>query len=190
MIQMMGEKGRGGVYVLRMAVARAVAVRFGRFRQGTPIPVPAGSYLYVGSAMAQQGGSSLARRLLRHTTRADGCAHPIRPELLAASRAADLLDAHAQPPQGKKLHWHVDYLLDEAAVTVTAVFAIRTPQRLESPLARWLLADGGTAVLVPGLGARDAAGETHLLRVPDPDWWREFPARLQNFLYNGEAVRG
>ncbi len=63
----------GGVYLLRIQLIEPLSVVFGRFRKGVVIPLSAGEYLYVGSAL---GG--LGRRLLRHATRSDGSAHPVR----------------------------------------------------------------------------------------------------------------
>ena len=67
----------GGVYLLHMMVREPLCVVFGRFRRGAVIALSAGDYAYVGSAM---GG--LGRRLLRHATRSDASAHPVRPALI------------------------------------------------------------------------------------------------------------
>jgi Uri superfamily endonuclease len=109
------------------------------------------------------------------------------------------------PPTGKKLRWHVDFLLDEQAAELTAVYLIRTPQEnlpevssqkllpgsnlrevgrrgLETAVARWLLDLPEVAPLVPGLGATDDPGGTHLLHVAAvSDWWSSFPAELSTF---------
>ncbi len=150
-----------GSYVLGLQVTADLHVRFGRFAGGAALPVPAGVYLYVGSAM---GG--LGARVLRHASRSQYDNHVIYDALKARLLAEGLLRVHWRPSP-KKLRWHVDYLLEETAVELTHLLLIRSATRLESDLARWLMADAATAAIAPGLGASDGAmaGETHLLRV-------------------------
>jgi len=171
----------GGVYVLWIHVAAPLSVVFGRFGGGQPIAVPAGDCLYVGSAL---GG--LAGRLLRHATRSSvrsralqrglspeeerakaldyepKAPHAIRDALAARLAAAGLA---ARPPVVKRLHWHIDYLLDEPDAALAGVWAWRTAAPLEGALAAWLLTLPGIIPLAPGLGASDDRGRTHLLRV-------------------------
>ena len=70
-IVMVGGEEPCGAYVLRLTIAEALQVRFGRYQGGEPVAVLGGEALYVGSAMARRGSGTLARRLLRHATRAD-----------------------------------------------------------------------------------------------------------------------
>ena len=148
----------GGVYILWLHVAAPLAVVFGRFRGGQPIAVPAGDCLYVGSAL-----NGLGARLLRHATRrGDRPPQAIRDELAGRLVAAGL---PARPPAAKRLHWHVDYLLDEPDVALAGVWAWRTAAPLESALAAWLAAQPGITPLAAGLGASDDRGRTHLLQV-------------------------
>lgn len=79
-----------------------------------------------------------------------------------------MINGRFQPPTHKKLHWHIDYLLDETAVSLTHALLIRSQERLEEKLGTWLLAQPETAVLIPGLGASDVQGHTHILQV-NPD---------------------
>jgi Uri superfamily endonuclease len=126
-----------------------------------------GPYLYVGSALAARGATSLGPRLLRHTTRSTGAGHPLRRHLRAAFPTRTL-------PQTKRLRWHVDYLLDAPAVVLTGAIVLRTTRPLESSLARWLSRRPYTTEPVAGAGASDAPGQTHLLGVVAyPDWWSE-----------------
>jgi len=142
----------GGVYLLRIQIAEPLSVVFGRFRHGVVIPIPAGEYIYVGSAL---GG--LGRRLLRHATRSDSSAHPVR---------SALVDHFGfTPPPAKRLRWHVDFLLDQPEAALTHVIAIHTARRIESPLAEWLMNHPDTWIPAPGLGASDDKGHTHLLGV-------------------------
>jgi len=153
----------GGVYVLRLAVGAPLLVRFGRYAGGQPVAVPAGECLYAGSALGARGAVALAGRLLRHATRSGGRpAHALREPLRARLAAAGLA---ASLPAGKTLRWHIDYLLDEAAVALRGVVALRTATRLEGVLVERLLAQPGVVPLAPGLGGSDDRGRTHLLRA-------------------------
>lgn len=164
-VTIIGDRFQSGAYVLRIGVEERLQVRFGRFNDGQAIAVPRGTYLYLGSAMGRKGSASLARRLLRHSTRSlDLPSHEIRQTLQRRFRQVGLGPTSLQPPVKKTVFWHVDYLLDEAAVTLEAIFAVRSARRLEADLARWLSDHAGTSVLRAGLGAADAPGETHLLR--------------------------
>ena len=152
----------GGVYALRLTVASPLLVRFGRYASGRPIPVPAGAYLYVGSALGTRGAVALAGRLLRHATRRGGPPHALREPLHRRLAAVGLL---SPLPAGKTLRWHIDYLLDETAVALTGIVAMRTATRLEATLVDQLLAQPGVVPLAPGLGGSDDHGRAHLLRA-------------------------
>ena len=203
-----GEQSQGGVYILRMRVGAQLAVQFGRFQQGQPIQVPPGEYLYVGSALGQSGSGSLARRLLRHASRSDVAnPQPIRQQMLTLFPQIGLGPTLLHPPTGKKLRWHVDFLLEETVVEMTAVYMIRLkkrntelhredqkpvdknrPRQLEAAVARYLLTLPQIAPLAPGLGSTDDPGGTHLLKVTAvSDWWRTFSGQFSEFL-RGEVA--
>lgn len=163
-----------GCYLLRIQVVEPIGVRFGRFQGGQAVAVAAGAYLYIGSAMGKKGAATLPQRLLRHATRHNGTPHAIRPLLLEKLRAAGLGTNRLQAPARKTLFWHIDYLLEETAVTLTHIIILRTNTSLENQLARLLAADPQTAPFINGLGASDDPGQTHLLRVPNAlSWWQE-----------------
>lgn len=121
-----GSESQGGVYILRLWVAEMLRVKFGRFQQGKSIAVPPGEYVYVGSALGQKGSGSLARRLLRHASRSDAAnPQPIRQHLLVLFPQIGLGPQPLRPPTGKKLRWHVDFLLDESGVELKMVCLVR-----------------------------------------------------------------
>ncbi len=122
----------------------------------------------------------LASRVLRHALRSgDGVAHGLYEPLLAEIRKVGLVSDCFHPSAQKKLHWHIDYLLDETAVLLTHTILIRSQERLEASLGAWLLAQPETCVLVPGLGASDVKGHTHLLTVlADESWWEGIPDQI------------
>jgi len=166
-----------GAYLLRIEVMEETAVRFGRFRGGEVIQVPAGTYLYVGSAMRGLGG-----RLLRHASRTEPQnPHPIRPILVEKLRVVNII---GHIPQQKRLHWHVDYLLERPQAALTQVIVIRSRARLEERVAAWLMGLAETAAPIPGLGASDHQGYTHLLRVPSENgWWLSLPGELHKICF-------
>ena len=75
------------------------------------------------------------------------------------------LGQNLQLPAQKRLHWHIDYLLEDTAVSLTHILVIRSRTRLETAVARSLNADPRTFAPAPGLGATDDAGSTHLLGI-------------------------
>ncbi len=169
-----GEKFRpAGTYLLHIELAQPSQVAFGKFQQGKVFDLPAGSYIYIGSALGQRGAMTLPRRLMRHASRSEGGPpHPIRAELAQAFAAVGLAWL-AQPPQrAKRLYWHVDYLLDLLAANLTDLVVIGDGVRRESEWAQWLAAQPAVHLIAPGIGARDLPGETHLWRLPEADWWQ------------------
>ncbi len=180
-ITIFGNDRPTGTYLLRIAVASDLNIRFGRFRQGSPIHVPRGDVIYVGSAMARSGSMTLARRLLRHATRCPPKPrHHLRPALLDAIHAAGLAPLETQPPAGKKLFWNIDYLLDKEEVELQKLFILRSATRLEDEVAALLLADPVCRPIAQGLGAHDRPGSTHLLQVRAREpWWDSLPDRIK-----------
>jgi Uri superfamily endonuclease len=156
-ITSIGEQAPGGIYLLDILVGKEVFVQFGRYRNGEPVPVPAGEYVYVGSARGQRGSSSLANRLLRHATRSGvKIPHHIRPLLVERLQGGVI--------NGKKsLHWHVDYLLDLPEAEINNVIVLYGEVVSEGRLAKIILDLPETTPFAAGLGAGDDPGSTHLL---------------------------
>lgn len=179
-----------GAYLLRIAVSQPCNVSFGSFRKGKPIPVPAGDYLYVGSAMGSTGSTCLSGRLLRHATRSgDRPPQELRLQMQRCFLREGLLPAGNSLPAQKSLHWHVDYLLDETAAVLRQAFVFRSKERLEAGLARWLLDEPETFLLARGLGASDSKAPAHLLGARgSPHWWITLPRRLEESLETGNLV--
>ncbi len=170
-IILLGRESPRGAYVLRIDVDHDLRLAFGRFKGGKLIDLPAGTYSYVGSAMGR-GRAALARRLVRHASRtADQVPHQIRPALIAAFSDVQ--------PSPKRLHWNIDYLLDQTAAEIRQVIAIRSETRIESAVGELLESDPHTAIIEKGLGANDLPGHTHLLRVEaGDDWWYDLGGKL------------
>ncbi len=77
----------------------------------------------------------------------------------------------------KKLHWHIDYLLEYAQVV--EVWSVASPDRREClwALAAQLLP--GSEMPVPGFGSSDCRCPSHLIYVTRKPTYQEFAANLQ-----------
>lgn len=183
-VTILGSDDPCGTYILRMEVSDDIAVRFGRYRQGSPVAVGQGDVVYVGSAMARIGSMTLARRLLRHATRRPPKApHHLRSMLVDVLASSGLASNELQPPGSKKLFWNIDYLLDEDAVHLQQIYVLRSSLRMEDEVAKLLAADASCQPVAPGLGAHDRPGSTHLLYVhADDGWWHDLAVRLNELL--------
>ena len=179
-IVIIGDESHAGTYILRIRLKTDTVLRFGRFKKGKLISLPAGEYSYVGSALAEKGAITLARRLVRHATRSgDQRPHCIRETMLHRFAECGLGDGNLLPRRGKILHWNVDYLLDLPSAEIVGISAIRSPERLEDSLAKQLEEDPHTGVIERGLGANDVPGNTHLLHVNAVEaWWTLLPDLL------------
>ena len=164
-IRIIGGNSQAGTYILRILLKEDTILQFGRFKKGKLISLPIGDYTYVGSALSEKGATSLARRLIRHATRSgDKPPHTIREKMIHQFAECGLGSGNLLPRQEKTLHWNVDFLLDLQSAEIVNIFAIRSPERLENRIAKWLECDPRTEIIEQGLGASDAPGNTHLLR--------------------------
>ena len=166
---------------MRIRLEGKAALSFGGFKRGKTIELPAGEYVYVGSATSKKGAASLANRLVRHATRSGRKEpHGIRGEMLRRFNAIGLGNANLKPTGQKNLHWNIDHLLDLPVAELTGACILRTPEYLEGCLGEFLERDPQTIVVEKGLGANDVPGNTHLLRLAAGDaWWATLPERLR-----------
>lgn len=178
----LGGESLGGSYILRIRLAEHTALQFGGFKRGKTIELPAGAYVYVGSATSKNGAASLANRLVRHATRSRRKRpHRIRVEMLRRFKAIGLGNGDLKPARKKNLHWNVDHLLDLPVAELTGACILRTPECLEARLGQFLECDPHTIVVEKGLGANDVPGNTHLLGLAAGDaWWAMLPERLSD----------
>jgi Uri superfamily endonuclease len=175
-----GQNSRQGSYVLLIELDRRIEVAFGKFMCGATLELQPGHYLYVGSALGSANrGFPLASRLLRHASRSGNQpAHAIRSALLDLFISWGYQQAGSQGT--KKLHWHIDYLLDCREAEIKHAFIFPGAERLEPQLAELLAAMPETAPIADRLGAQDAASGTHLFRLNEPGavsrrleaWWK------------------
>ncbi|MBM3162154.1 MAG: GIY-YIG nuclease family protein [Chlorobi bacterium] len=180
---------RQGTYLLFIRLSEPVHLVFGKFLRGKPLFLPAGNYLYLGSALGRTGnGSALARRLLRHASRTAGKKpHAIHEAMVKLLQEKELAPESTPKPLQKKLHWHIDYLLDTPGSAIFHILIIRSPEKLEPVLARYLEAAPETSVPAARLGAQDTRNSTHLLSCSDPEGLLE---RLRRELPDMTGQRG
>jgi len=130
-------KAEPGTYALLLKLDNQERITIGKL--GT-FDFPAGYYLYVGSAL---GPGGLRARLARHR------------------RASKSPSGSNSGQGGKKLHWHIDYLLQRAQLI--EVWSMASEERLEckwSEVARGL---PGAQVPVRGFGSSDCCCPAHLI---------------------------
>ncbi|MEI8102809.1 MAG: DUF123 domain-containing protein [Chlorobium sp.] len=162
-----GKNHRIGSYILIINLAAPSRIAFGKFQQGALFTIPAGDYLYIGSALGNGvSGSPLARRVLRHTTRAHSQPnHKIREPLCTHLIDNKITEKSESPRSRKKLRWHIDYLLDLPEAEITHIVLIRSPLSIEQKLAELVEQLDETSLIAPRLGAQDSKKSTHILKT-------------------------
>lgn len=97
------------------------------------IPFKEGYYFYVGSAMGVSGSATLINRVKRHVL----------------------------PPEKKKIHWHIDYLVQNENSLITKIILIPSSQRLECIIAQEIgsISDD----IIENFGSSDCNCKSHLL---------------------------
>ena len=181
-IRIFGEASQAGTYVLRIRLENTRKIKFGGFKKGKLITLPVGDYTYVGSALSDKGSTSLARRLVRHATRSNNKQpHRIRNTMIKHFQECGLGPPDPIPKNGKKLFWNVDYLLDLEMAEIINVIAIRSSQKLENTIGKFLEHNTQSHIIEKGLGANNAPNHTYILRVnTDAKWWSSIVNDIQN----------
>lgn len=139
-----------GTYALVLHLERRQKITVGKL--GT-FNFPAGYYIYVGSAL---GPGGLEARLARH-----------RPSTTLRQSSGQ---GSGHRRREKKLHWHIDYLLERAQLV--EVWSMASTDRLECLWARAARELPGSAIPVPGFGSSDCRCPSHLIylaRKPDDE---------------------
>ena len=91
-----------------------------------------GYYLYVGSAMGKKGSTTLINRVKRHVL----------------------------PPDKKKKHWHIDYLLENESTSLVQILLIPSTNKIECVISNELKdhCDG----FIENFGSSDCTCRSHL----------------------------
>ena len=92
-----------------------------------------GFYLYVGSAMGHSGATTLVNRVKRH---------------ISSSK-------------NKKIHWHIDYLLNDKNASICCIYLIPSLQDFECLIANELLSVSDD--YINNFGSSDCKCKSHLL---------------------------
>ena len=162
-----GNKYTMGSYILFIRISSSFQLAFGRFQQSRIFSIPEGDFLYIGSALGRTG-NPLARRLIRHTSRSGGKnPHKIREAIVTLFSKDDASQKCSIKAAQKKLHWHIDYLLEHAEAEISHIVIIRNPERIEHNLSEFLASVQETTQLAPRLGAQDTRNSTHILSITD-----------------------
>jgi len=96
-----------------------------------------GFYFYIGSAMGNFRSTNLINRVKRHIS----------------------------PSECKKIHWHIDYLLDSTYTSIFCIFLIPSLQNLECLIANEFLNIADSHI--SKFGSSDCHCESHLLYFKD-----------------------
>jgi Uri superfamily endonuclease len=153
-----------GTYALLLKLDKQERITIGKL--GT-FDFPAGYYLYVGSAL---GPGGLRARLARHRRGSESSPgrgvrgvspqSPLTPP--ERVKAAPLTALQPNSDQtGKKLHWHIDYLLQR--VQLIEVWSVASEERLECKWGEVASRLSGAQVPVRGFGSSDCRCPTHLI---------------------------
>ncbi|MCG8375078.1 MAG: GIY-YIG nuclease family protein [Chlorobiales bacterium] len=166
-----GNGFRQGTYALFIVLSKELSIAFGKFLGGRKLLLEPGCYIYIGSALGNRSASMpLARRLVRHASRSNGNPpHELRDHMVRFFQKNSLAGPGLQPPSQKKLHWHIDYLLDNQHAQIVRLLIIRSPDRLETALSHLAASLDETSTVAQGLGAGDVRNSTHLLSVSNLD---------------------
>ena len=174
-----GSKDPMGSYILFIRISSSFQLAFGRFQHSRLFTLPVGDYLYIGSALGSRG-NPLARRLIRHASRSKGVQpHEIQASLIQFFSENDASLNCTVEPTAKKLHWHIDYLLEHLETEIAHIVIIQNPEKIEHKLSEFLASLHETSPLAPRLGAQDTRNSTHLLHVTD---WQKTLEQLSQYI--------
>jgi Uri superfamily endonuclease len=162
-----GNKYHMGSYILFIRISSPVQVAFGKFQKSNIFTLPESDYLYIGSALGNSG-TPLAARLIRHAGRSGTKrSHNIRKSLIKHFFGDAGALRYTSDVSKKKLHWHIDYLLDCAEAEIEHIVIIRCPSKIEHKLSAFLDSLEDTCPIARRLGAQDTRNSNHLLRISD-----------------------
>lgn len=119
-----------GAYLLYISVINTITIPIGKLGE---VLFPQGEYIYVGSAFNQKTPSNfLENRVIRHL----------------------------KPPEYKKMHWHIDYLLANPNVRISNVVLIPSSQHDECDVAQEIKQNAQKEIL--HFGCSDCKCSSHL----------------------------
>jgi len=119
-----------GAYFLVLYILKDIETSIGKLGI---INFKKGFYIYIGSAMAAYGSTTLENRIKRHIS----------------------------PSKNKNVHWHIDYLLNSESSAVIQLYLIPSSQRLECVIAKELIYKSDS--YIGNFGSSDCLCQSHLL---------------------------
>jgi len=108
-----------------------------------------GTYVYIGSGMGSNGSTALEGRVNRHI----------------------------RPSTQKKIHWHIDYLLNHEKSSLNRLFLIPSLKRLECIIAREIVEFSDS--FIRDFGSSDCHCKSHLFYFKEFEDFK-FKSKLQN----------
>lgn len=122
-----------GAYLLYIFVLEPITIQIGKIGA---VFFEQGQYIYVGSAFNQKIPSKfLENRVIRHL----------------------------KPPEQKKMHWHIDYLLAHPETHIQKVVLIPSNQREECQIAQEIKNNAKNEIV--HFGCSDCRCTSHLFRI-------------------------
>jgi Uri superfamily endonuclease len=118
-----------GTYLLYLHLLRSSNIKFGKQKS---LEFPKGYYIYVGSALANYGSSTLINRLKRHI----------------------------RSSKEKSNHWHIDFFLTNKDITLINLYLLPSSKRLECLIAQEI--SKVCYRVIEGFGASDCDCKGHL----------------------------
>ena len=176
----LGGTGLQGTYLLQIYLMENLLVTFGKFNKGKPISLPAGYYLYLGSAMGKKGATTLPSRLLRHTLRT-----PPKPPHAIFQEVCKFFNIEKSTcmKKTKTLHWHVDYLVDSLQAEIMKIAFMRSEKPLEHAWSTFINRSVMISIISPKLGASDYGKGSHLVRLKNGTrGWEEILRSISRLL--------
>jgi Uri superfamily endonuclease len=149
-----------GTYALLLKLDKQERITVGKLGV---FDFPVGYYLYVGSAL---GPGGLRARLTRHWRGSQRSSQPNSGQT------------------GKKLHWHIDYLLQRGQLI--EVWSVASEERLECKWGEVARGLSGAQVLVGGFGSSDCCCPAHLIYFSARPDRERFEQALHKKLVRGQ----
>ncbi|MBY8981937.1 MAG: GIY-YIG nuclease family protein [Candidatus Lokiarchaeota archaeon] len=123
-----------GTYLICIFVKKKINLKIGALGN---LDFESGHYIYIGSAMADKGPSTLINRVNRHIN----------------------------TPENKTLHWHIDYFLDNKNIIIDRLYLIPYKKKLECIIAKELKSTSNFSI--KNFGSSDCNCESHLFFCED-----------------------
>ena len=73
----------------------------------------------------------------------------------------------------KKIHWHIDYILEPVQVDLQDALIIGNANVYENDIVQLLLAEDEVIIPFNGIGSSDSNHPSHFFKIPESiNWWK------------------